>query len=278
MLWVPQKGELRVEHNMGAVSSATPGTSVTTGAAQATKGTPAEIFASTAFETYWVQVIVGHYGSSTVASCCCVDILAGTATEEVIIPDLLGGGAFGGTGLAACGYKQWNFPLYIPAGTRIAAQAAGQRVSTALQVMLALYGGQGYPPFRVGSKVTTYGITTVPFGTTITPGASGAEGAWAQIVASTTEDHFAVTPSFQLDDSTSNLRRYLQDVGVGAATEEQIGGTYGYKIDGAETMEGPWPSMPVFQDIPSGTRLVTRVSNNGTNDNGIYNAALHCMS
>ena len=279
MLWVPQKGVLRVQHNIAAVSADLVGTSVTTGATSSTKGTPAEIFASTSFDAYWIVIMAGRYANAATASDCCVDLLAGAAAEEVIIPNLLAGEAYGGVGAAACGYKQWAFPLYIPAGTRIAAQAAGLRTSTIIDIIVCLYGGHGYPPFRVGGNVTTYGIGTVPAGTTVTPGASGAEGAWAEIVASTTRDHFAVIPSFQLNDSTMNLRRLVMDLGLGAAAaEEPIGGSYVFKTDGTETMEGPWPAMPCFQDIPSGTRLAVRASNNGTNDNGTYNVALHCMS
>jgi len=267
-----------VEHNTGTVGTANPGTSVTTGATSGTKGTAVTLIASTAFETYWVRVIAHSYSFSATASQGCLDILRGTATEDILIPDLLMGycGWVAGSS-TTLGPKVWDFPLYIPAGTRLAAQAAGARVSTAMRVAIYLYGGDGLPPFRVGSKVTTYGVT-VPNGTTVTPGATGAEGAFTQITASTTEDHFALVPSWQVSGATAvNLRALAVDIGVGAATEEEIAQSYWFSTDALEAMSGPHNSMPCFQDIPSGTRLTVRASNSGAND-ATYNCALHGVS
>jgi hypothetical protein len=278
MLWVPQKGVLRVEHNVGSVGTDTPGTSVTTGGAASTKGTPVEVFASTSFDTCYIAIMASNYGASVAASAGCLDILVGAATEEVLIPNLLMGysGAWGGS--FTQNPKQWEFPLYIPAGSRIAVQTAGERVTTASRVQIYLYGGMISPAWRVGSHVTTYGIGTVPNGTSITPGASGGEGAWAQITASTTEDHFALVPSFQPSaDTTTSTRTYAVDIGIGAATEEMIQEGYIYGVDGNEKMCGPMPCIPCYQDIPSGSRLVMRASNSGTND-GAYNGALHAVS
>jgi hypothetical protein len=278
MLWVPQKGPLLVQHNFGAVGTATPGTSCSTGGSASTKGTAVEIFSSTNFDAYWVTVIASQYGTAGAAAEGCLDILVGAATEEVLIPNLLMGYCGGSTSTAGQGAKRWDFPLYIPAGQRIAAQVAGARTSTAMRVGLFLYGGNGYPPFRVGSKVTTYGIGTVPNGTAITPGASGAEGAYAQITAATSEDHFALVPSFQVaTDGTTSLLHQMVDIGIGAATEEQIAESYWFATDTNEKMCGPINSMPCFQDIPSGTRLAMRASNSGAND-AAYQGAIHAVS
>jgi hypothetical protein len=278
MLWVPQKGNLRVEHNTGTVGTASPGTSLTTGAASGTKGTAVQLIASTSFDAYWMKVIAHNYALAATDSQGALDILIGAATEEVLIPNLLMGFCGTATTSPARGFKTWDFPLYVPAGSRLAAQAAGNRVSTALRVMLFLYGGDGMPHFRVGSKVTTYGVT-VPVGTTVAPGASGAEGAWTQITASTTEDHFALVPSFQPGtDTTKATLNYAVDIGLGAATEEEIAQSYWFGVNTDEAMMGPINSMPCMQDVPSGTRLSMRVSNSGVNDAGNYNGALHCVS
>lgn len=276
-LWVPQKGLLQVQHNAGSVGTTGIGTAITTGAASGTKGTVVELLATTNFETAWVTVLASRYGLSVAASQGCMDLLLGTATEEVIIPDMLMGYCGGGGANNFSGCKRWDFPLYIPGGSRLAAQAAGQRTSTAMNVAVYLYGGAALPPFRVGGKVTTYGVT-VPNGTTVSPGASGAEGAFAQITASTTSDHFALVPSFQVTgDTTVNLRSLTVDMGIGAATEEVAGDSYWYQTASDESMGGPTPSMPWFQDVPSGTRLAMRASNSGTNDGG-YNGAIHGVS
>lgn len=278
MLWVPEKGVLLHEHNTGSVGTATPGTAVTTGASSGTKGTAVELITSTSFDAYWVVIVASEYGFAATNAQGCLDILTGAATEEVLIPNLLMGGCgtFGTT--TSHGSKQWAFPLYIPAGSRIAAQAAGARTSTAMRVQIHLYGGNGYPPFRVGSKVTTYGVSAVPNGTTVTPGASGAEGSWTQITASTTEDHFAFFPSFQVGADTVWVAGVLAvDLGVGAATESMIYEGWWYGKDTGEMMDGPHPNMPCFQDVPSGTRLTLRASNSGAND-ASYNGAIHAVS
>jgi hypothetical protein len=224
MLWLPQKGVVKCQHNLGAAGAASRGTSCTTGGTAATKGTAVQLLASTLFDVYWVTVLASGYGLSATTSQGCLDILVGEATEEVLIPNLLmgfcGGGGSGGTTLQA-GMKRWNFPLYIPAGQRIAARVAGDRTSTAMIVGIILYGGNGYPPFRVGTKVTTYGITTVPAGTDVAAGYSTAQGGWVQISAATSSDHFAFCPSFHPTDGDTTLtpiKNVHVGIGIGAAT------------------------------------------------------------
>lgn len=277
MLWVPKKGRLLREHNTGTVGTGNIGTQVTTGAASGTKGSAAQLIASTSFDAYLVVVWASAYAATATTSSGCLDIMIGAATEEVIIPDLLMGGCASGSGVARIGAKYWMFPLYIPAGSRLSAKAAGARVSTAMTVAIWLYGGDGMPPFRVGSKVTTYGVT-VPNGTSVTPGASGAEGSWTQITASTSEDHFAIVPSFQVGtDTTVTNNRLAVDVGFGAATEEEIIQSEWFVTSGDETCANFGPHLPSFQDIPSGTRLSMRASASGAID-AAYDAALHCVS
>lgn len=277
MLWVPQKGDVLVQHNLGSVGSATLGTSVSTGAGSSTKGTAVQIFASTNFDAYWVTVYASNYAEPSTICEGAMDILIGAATEEVIIPNLLMGHC-GGMSSQGNGPKRWDFPLYIPAGSRIAAQAAGQRLSTPVFVGIELRGGYGYPPWRVGGKVVTYGMGTVPSGTSITPGATGAEGSWTQVTASTTEDHFAVACSFQAATDTSlGNNIHVVDIGTGSATEEQIAESLWFGTDVTESFGGPYNSCPIFKEIPSGTRLAMRVSNDGAND-AAYNCAIHCVS
>lgn len=277
MLWVPQKGIVQVQHNFGSVGTTSMGTACTTGGSSSTKGTPAELFASTSFDTYWVTVLASGYGSAASNREGAMDILIGSATEEVLIPNLLMGYC-GSYSTSGNGPKRWDFPLYIPAGSRLAVQAAGAATSATFRVTVFLRGGNGYPPFRVGTKVTTYGMGTVPRGTTITPGSTGAEGAWTQITASTTEDHFALVPSFQVaTDTTTNIRVLAVDLGIGSATEEMVAESYWFAIDSNEFMGGPYNSFPCFADVPSGTRLVMRASNSAAND-ASHDGVIHAVS
>src|SRR5262245_12573571 len=281
MLWTPQKGLLRCEHNLGGQPTngqLIPGTVVTSGASSSTKGSWAELIAATAFDSYLAVVSMAGVQGTTLSSKACLDIGIGAATEEVLIPDLLAGAASSvGTASDTCGPKLWTFPLFIPSGSRLSARFACERTSFATRVAIWLYGGNGYPPFRVGSKVTTYGVASVPTGITITPGASGAEGSWTQIVNATSEDHFAVVPSFQVSGTTVSIRVLTIDIGVGAATEEEIAAQYWFPHESVEGCAGPTPPFPAWADIPSGTRLAMRASCSGA-AGGAYEVALHGVS
>lgn len=285
MLWTPSKGALLYEHTHGTSGTSGPGVLVSTASGASTKGTPVELIASTAFDSYLVHVIVSEYGASATSSRLAVDLLIGASTEEVLIADMLCGftGSLTADQPAAMNYL---FPLYIPAGSRLAARVAGDRVSTNCRVSVQLYGGAGYPPFPVGQRVRTYGITTVPGGTNVTPGASGAEGAWTQITASTTEDLIAIIPSAQPPTADTSLTTALfrGDVGVGAATEEVIAGggreqSFLWRLTNVEFAHGLLNPLPLFADIPSGSRLTARLSRTSLADTAVaWNMALHCVS
>jgi hypothetical protein len=285
MLWTPSKGALLYEHTHGESGTAGPGVLVSTGATAATKGTPVQLIASTAFDAYLVHVIVSEYGASATTSRLAVDLLIGASTEEVLVPNMLCGFA-GSLTADQASAMNYVFPLYIPAGSRLAARAAGDRVSTNCRVSVQLYGGAGYPPFPVGQRVVTYGVATVPNGTNVTPGASGAEGAWTQITSSTTEDCIAIVPSAQppTGDTTLTTSLFRGDVGVGAATEEIIAGggreqSFLWRLTSVEIAHGLINPLPLFCDIPSGSRLTTRLSRTGAADTvATWNMALHCVS
>jgi hypothetical protein len=277
MLWVPRKGLLRSQSNIDSGANSY-GATVTTGASTSTKGSPAQVIASTNFDAYWIRVLAFNVASTGLLSRCCLDICVGASGQErVLIPDLIAGmaGAYGTTGQP--GPKVWDFPLYIPAGTRLSAQAACDRTSAAIIVGIYIYGGDGAPAFRVGTKVTTYGIGTVPGAAAFTPG-TAAWGAWAQVAATTSEDHFAMSPGWQHGTSAANNRVVGISMGIGpAASEKQAGETYLYTTDQLEAIGGPCNSMPHFQDIPAGTRLAIRGASHLTPDVG-FNGAIHCVS
>lgn len=290
MLMVPNKGAIHRRTNItGSAATSSFGTNVTTGGSVSTKGSAAELITSTPFDSYWITIIASGYASAAGASDGCFDLMVGAATEEVLIPNLLMGECGGdpNVGTGGTGPKIWNFPLYIPAGTRISAKAAGRRTSTTFQVGVILLGQNGYPPYPVGTKVTTYGMSTVPSGTTITPGASGANGSITQVTAATTEDHFAFFPSFQItNDATMTAGNIFVGMYKGASPSESLIGLgntntsnmpYIYGVGSSETMSGPYNPMPSFDTVPSGTRLSLRASCTSALDAG-YNGVIHAVS
>jgi hypothetical protein len=250
------------------------GAAVTTGASSATKGTPAELVtaANNVRDSWGIRVWAFATGANATAGDCAVDILIGGATDDVLIPDLLVGGAH-----AAGAPRTHYFPVHVPAGVRIAAQAASRRTATAIRVGVELFGG-GEPPHRVGRKVTTYGVGTVPNGTTLTVAASGGAASATQVTASTTEDHFAFAPGFQaINDSIIQTAGFtMVGIGVGAATEERIG-TWCFAKNASEAHSGPLPDGPVFREVPASTRLTLLCSNSTNNDAG-YSGVIYAVS
>jgi hypothetical protein len=274
MLGIGRDGDTTVITNLTALGTATPGTAVTTGGTSATKGTAVELIsaASNNQDSYGIYIIAAAHALAATGSDGALDILIGGATDTVLIPNLLMGYCSDQTGN---GVKKWFFPLHIPGGVRIAAQAAGLRTTSAVNVGVKLYGGTT-PSWRYGSKVTTYGMGTVPTGTSLTLGASGAQGAYTQVTATTSEDHICLIPSFQLSNQTTMAGRdWHIGIGLGAATEELY---HEWDYDGSanETVAGPWDTTPVYRSIPSGTRLTVRGSNSGVTQTA--NVVIHAVS
>jgi hypothetical protein len=199
--------------------------------------------------------------------------LIGGATDDVLIAALI------------CGYAvsvedgfHYFFPLHIPQGKRIAAVLASVRTSITAAVHVTLYGGSP-PPWRVGRKVTTYGTQiNNARGQAIVPATSGGAASVTELVASTTEDHFAFLPGFQpATDNTLNDSYVNIGIGVGAATEDRIG-TWFFSVSTSEEASGPRPFMPAFIDVPSGSRLTMLASNSLATNDGAYDGLIYAVS
>jgi hypothetical protein len=264
MLFVPQKCCTKVITNGGIVGTTNPWTGVTCGAAN-TYGAVTELIADTdnTQDSWGIEIIIAQSGASGTSSETCVNILAGAATEDLIIDSLVGGHAYAGTAM------RYFFPLYIPAGTRISAQASSAVASNAIRVGVYLY-GDGNPPFETGGRVTTYGTkANNSRGQAITPTASGGAASVTELTASTSRDHTYFLPGFSVvgDGSIAAAGWVNIGVGVGAATEERIGSWFFPKAT-TEQMAGPIPFLGAFRNVPSGSRLTMLASNSSTNDAG----------
>jgi hypothetical protein len=276
MLWVPQKGAVKVITNEGIVGTITPGTGLPSNATTLLDGAVTEIIsaANNTQESWGLFVSIANTGVGATVSEACADILIGGATDDVLIAALI------------CGYArasmpnsiQYLFPLHIPAGVRLAARLASVRTSITAQISMHLYGG-GVPPWRVGRKVTTYGTQiNNARGQAIVPTTSGGAASVTELSAGTSEDHFAFLPGFQpATDSTLQGSSMSIGIGVGAATEERIG-TWRYSVTPGENIEGPWPPIPAFRDVPSGTRLTLLASNSGAANDAAYDGLIYAVS
>ena len=273
MLFVPQKGAVRVITNGGIVGSATPWTAVASGGTTLTYGTVTELISSTANtqDSWGLEVAIINSGASAAAAEAVVDLLIGGATDDVLAKSLI------------CGYTynaaatRYFFPVHIPAGKRIAVQSCSVRTSASIRVGIWLYGSSN-PPFHVGKKITTYGTqANAARGVAITPTASGGAASVTQITASTTEAHFYSLPGFQAaTDTTITPAGWMNiGIGIGAATEERIG-TWWIGKDTTEIFTGPIPALGAFHAIPASSRLTILASNSGAND-AAYDGLIYCV-
>lgn len=280
---VPRRAWRQSSNYQASGMGSTPGTSVPTHATvNSTKGAATQLIASLAHDVCELEIYISNYGLATTSSKGMVDILIGSSLTTVLIADLLSGAA-GGSAVLGEGGKSWRFPIWIPAGTRLGAQAAGERTGVSLRVGVRCYEA---PPSggMVATKVVTYrGGSAVPDAVAVTA-SNGGEGSWTQIVASTSEDHWGCLVGFQppTDTSLTPNKQYLLDVGIGAATEELLGGYeqgYLFRYGTGELCEGPLTGNgPILAPIPSGSRLTARLATNGAADAAAPQVALYCLS
>lgn len=135
------------------------------------------------FDSQWVQILINAANSSAAERNLLIDIgtdETGGTSYNVIIPDLIGGMAssyrFGGI----C----YEFPLYIPAGSRISARGQMTGGTSFSAVLFRVLGGSTDPRFhRLGSRVEAVGVVATAGnaqGTPVTPGTTS-EGAWTSL-------------------------------------------------------------------------------------------------
>lgn len=274
MLWLPGSPGVKVISNHGLVGTTTPWTAVPSSATTNTYGTVTELIsaANNTQNSWGIEVSVYRTGASAAARQGCIDILIGGATDDVLIPGLLCGGTYNSAN------RTWFFPVHVPAGVRIAAQHANVGTSISARVGIKLFGGTP-PPFQVGRKVTAYGTKiNNSRGQAVTPTASGGAASVTEFTASTTEDHFAFLPSFQISTDTAIAAVGVTNIGigVGAATEERIG-TWWFFADTQEAQSGPISPMPAWREVPAGSRLTMLASYSTTNE-AAYDGIVHAIS
>lgn len=270
MLWTPSAGAAKIISNAGITGSAFQ--TVTSGAAN-TYGSATELISSAnnTQDSWGVSIIAAETAASAVSSSCCVDILAGDATEDVLIPSLLMGWAYGGP------VRSYFFPVHVPAGTRIAARVANEAASKAIGLQVYLMGG-ATPRWPTGRKVTAYGTkNNSARGQSVTPAQSGAAASTTELAAATAEHHIYFLPGFEpYNDTTLQNRNYSIGIGVGSTPTQRIG-TWEFGFDAGEKGSGPMPPMGVWTEVPAGTRLAMLASNSGTNDS-TYGGLIYAVS
>lgn len=173
----------------------------------------------------------------------------------------------------------WYLPLRIPPDTPVWARHQNTAGSAKAYVHAAFHGGNMNPGTMPScSRIVAIGATTATtVGTTLTPGASNAEGAWTQITASSSEDYAGLMLShlFNVDTTLTSELIGCGDVGVGGSGSEKVVGeniTYSALTTANETRTSF--HVPTFIGIPVGSRICARWSGSlaadGTNSIIVY--------
>lgn len=231
-----------------------------------TKGAWAELIASTSFPGSGLIVTIGYRNTANML----IDIGIGAAASEIVIIGNLLASTMMLMGVVKAGAM--FFPIFIPAGTRIAARCQSDSTSykncgVAVQIV---QGGFVYPSSF--SRVLTYGANAATSrGVEVDPGASAdTKGAWVEVTAATSDILKALFVRFGDGSSARGaLKQGLLDVGIGAVGSEivlipNIFHILAYYSAAAYGI-GPDCSILFPVSIPSGTRLAVRASNQENN-------------
>lgn len=245
----------RVE-NAGANLAASRGTSVTASATANTKGSYAQLIASTAFGANGILIMLDDQAALIDYL---IDIaIGGAGSEQIIASNLLASGA---TGTIAYGINYF-LPIEIPAGSRLSARCqSGSAVANVVRVSAMLF-GQGMNAPSGLSRVDAYGAATADSGgVSIDPGAvAHTKGAYSQIVASTNAQTQYVTIAIGNQQNTARTSAsWLVDVAIGGAGSEQIIlPNLTLNCSSSPDVVAPQCYGPLPLSIPAGTRIAAR--------------------
>ena len=224
------------------------GTPITASASANTMGAWTQLVASTTNDASWALVtIISNY---TYYDNVAVNIGVGSSGNEIVLVPYLVCPYYwnGGQGPTF----KYSFPLSIPAGTRISAQAQGSGGGENVQVSITLFDA-AFTQMEGAAGVDAIGFNAAStIGTPITPG-NAAQGAFTQIIGSTSRDYIGLFGAFDNTLSGSQSGNYEVDVAIGPSGLEQII-IPGFLFDIAQSrIEDGMPFFPI--PIPAGTRI-----------------------
>jgi hypothetical protein len=248
------------------------GTTLTSSASTHTYGTWTQIGPTDglayASSSVLVELNTGFTAATTRNSYVDIGIGPDSSNVTVIVEKLCGSGATGNSG------KMYYLPLRIPPDVKIWARTQHTTASGTIKINISVMGGNQNPgTFPTVSQIVCLGaVTASTTGTAITIGASGAEGAWTQIVASTTDDYagLMIGGPFYIDTNMTAGPSYTFDASVGGSGSEL---TVGENLTKATIFSAAedWVSwsVPTMLGIPAAQRLCIRGSCSAASESSI---------
>lgn len=276
-LFVPhaaQSFEWWTSNNTGRPAAAM-GTSITPG--NNTMGSYTQILsgASVAQDVYGIYVMINSNTVSAAARNALVTIgvdPAGGTSYTDTIPTLLGSCA----GAATVGGIWYYFPLWIRAGSSIAAQASVNNATVGtLRVYTQVFGQPTNPEaVKVGTYVDAFGVTTgTSSGTAITSGTTS-EGAWTALATSISRSCWWWQIGMGVNDTTMAALVYAADLASGDASNKRvIIQDQLFNSSSAEALSSPPMTVGCEMDVAAGVNVYGRLQCSGTADSSLSMAA-----
>lgn len=211
--------------NFGANPSATPGTSVTPGISNAEGSWTSLVTGANVAEDvygFFLRVSDNAVASPTTGKNFLLDIgvdPAGGTSYTALISNIVCGSA---GPITAAGGHSFFFPLFIKAGSQIAARIQGSHgTATASLVGIKLYGKPSNPQsLPVGVYAETVGSITNSNGVSFTPGMA-ADGWWVSL-GTTSKDLWWWQIGYQIDNGTLTAEYTYIEIAFGDASNKHI--------------------------------------------------------
>lgn len=228
--WLPSSLQATYSNPWPTLVDLTSAVSFTCDAVAHTKGAWTELIASTTAESNFLVAIVYAIAQSGQATGTLIDIGVGASGSEVVIA----GNIAVGSSNFNDPITQFPLPLNIPAGSRVAVRGQSVFSSRTGVIRIATFDGE-----KVLSSLDVLGTNTATsVGTT-----PGNNGAWAEVVASSTKlyRYLIFVPS----GSSSNIgaTNQFMSLGVGASGSETTIGKVAIKTTSGEAFGLQFPYL-----------------------------------
>jgi len=266
----------KVYSNVGTPATANIGVSVTPGASNAEGSwTAMASSANIADDIFWVKVWICGGGTSAAAKNHLLDIgvdNAGGTSYTAIISNIV----CGQSATAASGGRTFVFPIFIKAGSSVAARIQGSNFAAGtVRVAMFFMGRPNHPEaIRVGTFSETIGTITNSNGVSFTPGNTGAEGSWVSL-GTTTNDLWWWQLCMQVDNATTTALNYYIDLAFGDDTNKHmIIEDHVFIIPSTVEIVTDSLEMFCYREVPAGSTIYIRGSCSGTAVTGFNGVAI----
>lgn len=246
----------------GSDSANSQGTTITANASANTKGSYTQLIASTSHDITGIMVNGGDVSNSSVDIL--LDVAVGAvSSEQVILSNL-----YFSSGTGSVSYNDpYVFPIFIPAGSRIAVRSQSSTGSEPITINVHLF-SHGIKAISPLSIVTTIGDDTSDSGGTSidSGGSANTKGSYTELITSTSHDIYKLVVCIGNQANTQRASyTWLVDIAIGAAASEQIviPDLQLFCSSSADTIFPRTFQFDCF--IPAGSRIAARSQCSGTN-------------